>query len=104
MKNNIHPKFYPNSKVTCSCGNTFETGSTLSEIQIDICSACHPFFTGDMKFIDTQGRVERFMAAVEKAKAKAPSKSASDKEEKSDQPQKTLKEMMEEVSAQTKAD
>lgn len=60
MKAKIHPKYYPNAKVTCACGNTFTTGSTLPEIKVEICSACHPFFTGEMKYVDTQGRVERF--------------------------------------------
>jgi large subunit ribosomal protein L31 len=62
MKANIHPEYYPNAKVTCACGNTFTTGSTLPEINVEICSACHPFFTGEMKLIDTQGRIERFQA------------------------------------------
>jgi len=59
MKKDIHPKYGP-TKVTCSCGNTFETGSTMSEIKIELCSACHPFFTGKQKIIDTAGRVEKF--------------------------------------------
>jgi large subunit ribosomal protein L31 len=60
MKAKIHPQYYPNAKVTCACGNTFTTGSTMPEIKVDICSACHPFFTGEMKYVDTQGRVEKF--------------------------------------------
>lgn len=60
MKEGIHPKYYANSKVTCACGNTFETGSTKPEISIDICSNCHPFFTGKQKLVDTEGRVDRF--------------------------------------------
>jgi len=59
MKDGIHPKYYQ-CKVTCSCGNTFVTGSTLPELHIDICSACHPFYTGTMKYVDTAGRVEKF--------------------------------------------
>ena len=59
MKNGIHPKYGP-CKVTCACGNTFVTSSTRAEIHADICSACHPFFTGKQKFVDTLGRVERF--------------------------------------------
>jgi large subunit ribosomal protein L31 len=53
--------------VTCSCGNTFTTGSTQKTIQVDICSNCHPFFTGEMRFVDRQGRVDKFMAKVKKA-------------------------------------
>lgn len=60
MKKDIHPQWYPQAKVICSCGNTFTTGSTVPKIQVEICSACHPFFTGQMKYVDTAGRVERF--------------------------------------------
>ena len=59
MKEGIHPK-YIESKVVCACGNTFTTRSTKKEIHVEICSACHPFFTGKQKLIDTAGRVERF--------------------------------------------
>ncbi|HOA91332.1 MAG: 50S ribosomal protein L31 [Bacillota bacterium] len=59
MRENIHPKYF-NAKVTCACGNTFETGSTKPELRVDICSKCHPFYTGKQKIIDTGGRVERF--------------------------------------------
>lgn len=59
MKADIHP-VYATAKVTCACGNSFETRSTQHEIHLDICAACHPFFTGKQKLIDTAGRVERF--------------------------------------------
>lgn len=59
MKKNIHPNYGP-ATVTCSCGNTFVTGSTKPEIKVEICSACHPFFTGKQKIMDTAGRVEKF--------------------------------------------
>lgn len=59
MKAGIHPD-YEVAKVHCACGNEFETRSTRSEIKVDICSACHPFFTGQQKFIDTAGRVDKF--------------------------------------------
>ena len=60
MKQNIHPK-YGEMKVTCSCGNTFTTRSTLSkELHVEVCSACHPFYTGKQKIVDTAGRVEKF--------------------------------------------
>lgn len=62
MKVDIHPKWYPEAKVTCNCGNTFTVGSTKPEIQVEICSACHPFFTGAMRYVDTAGRVEQFQA------------------------------------------
>lgn len=66
MKKNIHPEFYNDAKVTCGCGNTFTIGSTVSEINVEVCSACHPFFTGNEKIIDTGGRVERFKRRMEK--------------------------------------
>ncbi|MDD7408561.1 MAG: 50S ribosomal protein L31 [Anaerovoracaceae bacterium] len=59
MKQGIHPN-YVTCKVTCTCGNTFETKSTVPEMKIDICSACHPFYTGQQKFINRGGRVEKF--------------------------------------------
>lgn len=60
MKATIHPKYYSDCKVTCACGNTFVTGATMPTIIVDVCSKCHPFFTGQMKFLDTAGRVEKF--------------------------------------------
>lgn len=67
MKKDIHPKYYEKAKVTCSCGNTFEVGSTEPEIHVEVCSACHPFYTGTAKFIDTAGRVDKFRNRVRKA-------------------------------------
>lgn len=67
MKKEIHPEYYPKAKVTCACGNVFSVGSTKPEIALDICYACHPFYTGKDKLIDTAGRVERFKARKEKA-------------------------------------
>ena len=60
MKDGIHPAFYSEARVTCVCGNTFTTGSVVEEIRVDICSACHPFYTGKQKVIDTEGRIDRF--------------------------------------------
>ena len=60
MKAEIHPTYYTDAQVTCVCGNTFPTGSTLKEIKTDICSECHPFYTGKQKLADTEGRVEKF--------------------------------------------
>ena len=59
MKDNIHPK-YVVTKVTCGCGNTFVTRSTQAELKVDICNACHPFYTGKLKYVDTAGRIEKF--------------------------------------------
>lgn len=59
MKEGIHPK-YEASKITCACGNVIETRSTVKDLNVEICSACHPFFTGKQKLVDTAGRIERF--------------------------------------------
>lgn len=59
MKQKTHPTYFQ-AKVTCACGNTFVTGSTVETISVDVCSKCHPFYTGQMKFVDTMGRVEKF--------------------------------------------
>ena len=67
MKKNIHPTYYSSAKVRCACGNVFTVGSTKPEVQIEICSACHPFYTGKEKLIDTAGRVEKFKARRAKA-------------------------------------
>ena len=66
MKKDIHPKYYPNAKVKCACGNTFEVGSTKEFIEIEICSKCHPFYTGKEKIVDAMGRVEKFKKRLEK--------------------------------------
>ena len=59
MKTDIHPTYYSNAQVVCACGNTFTTGATKELIRVEICNACHPFFTGEQRIVDTQGRVER---------------------------------------------
>ena len=66
MKKDIHPKYYPEAKVICACGNTWTTGATQEVIRTDVCSACHPFFTGEQRIVDTAGQVERFMRRLEK--------------------------------------
>jgi large subunit ribosomal protein L31 len=60
MKEKIHPKYFTDATVTCSCGNNFTTGSTRQTLKVELCNKCHPFFTGEQKIIDTAGRVERF--------------------------------------------
>lgn len=70
MKTGLHPAWYEEVKVTCACGNQFTTGSTLPEIRVEICSSCHPFFTGAQKFVDTLGQVDRFVKKVETSKLK----------------------------------
>lgn len=66
MKKDIHPKYYPKAKVRCACGNVFEIGSTKPEIEVEICSKCHPFYTGKEKIVDTMGRVQRFKKRLAK--------------------------------------
>jgi len=68
MKADIHPKYNTDTKVTCACGNAFSVGSTKDEIDVEICSACHPFFTGQEKIVDTAGRVEKFKTRQAAAK------------------------------------
>lgn len=70
MKKEIHPEYFPKVKVRCDCGNTFTVGSTKPEISVEICSRCHPFYTGKDKMIDTAGRVERFKKRLQKTAAK----------------------------------
>lgn len=67
MKDKIHPKYYDKAKVACACGNTFTTGATQPEIKVEICSKCHPFYTGSQQLIDTGHRVERFKERRAKA-------------------------------------
>lgn len=67
MKTGIHPTYYTNVKVTCSCGESFITGSTMEAIQTEICSNCHPFYTGKQKILDTTGNVDRFKKRREAA-------------------------------------
>lgn len=79
MKEKIHPTWYPEARVHCACGSTFTTGSTMKEIAVEICSACHPLFTGQQKLIDTAGRVDKFnqrAAAAEQKKKEAEARKA----------------------------
>jgi len=78
MKKDIHPK-YQETKVTCACGNSFTVGSAVDKIQVEICSACHPFFTGNEKVLDTAGRVEKFKGRAAKATKTASTKKKSAK-------------------------
>jgi len=65
MKPGIHPKYYPDAKVSCACGESWTVGSTLPEISVDLCSNCHPFYTGEQRIVDTEGQVERFYQRLE---------------------------------------
>ena len=68
MKQDIHPQYFPKAQIICSCGKIHEIGSTKEKMEVEICSNCHPFFTGQEKLIDTAGRVEKFKARQAKAK------------------------------------
>jgi len=106
MKKNIHPKWYEKAKVVCSCGNTFTVGSTVPEIRVEICHLCHPFFTGEVKYVDTAGRVDQFerkrknathkLSKKEKAKIRL-EKRQKEMEEEEKRP-KTFKEMLQKTS------
>ncbi len=91
MKKDIHPTWYPEAKVSCACGASFITGSTKPEIHVEICSQCHPFFTGEARFVDTEGRIEKFQAR-QKAGVNY-KKKKKDLEEKEERP-RTIKEML----------
>ena len=66
MKANIHPVYHDDCQVTCACGNKFTTGSTLTKIDVEVCSKCHPFFTGQLKFVDIKGRIDKFKETLAK--------------------------------------
>jgi large subunit ribosomal protein L31 len=110
MKKGIHPKYYPQAVVTCTCGNTFKVGSTKSSIQVEICSACHPFFTGEMKYVDTAGRVDKFIAKQKATAGKRVLKKKEKRKLKEEQRKraeemapKTLKEMVERAKKSQKS-
>ncbi|MBI5448773.1 50S ribosomal protein L31 [Candidatus Gottesmanbacteria bacterium] len=98
MKQGIHPQWYPGATVVCACGNSFTIGATKQELRVEICSKCHPFFTGEMKFVDTLGRVERFQqkqkAAVSTASALAAKKKKKAEREEQRRSPKSLKDML----------
>jgi large subunit ribosomal protein L31 len=101
MKSAIHPTYFVDAKIVCSCGNTFVSGSTKQEIRVEICSNCHPVYTGVKRFVDTLGRVDKFVmaqnnAAKAKAALAAKKKSNEPEEKKADAP-RTIKEMLEKM-------
>lgn len=95
MKVKIHPPYYE-TQVTCACGNRFTIGSTREAIRVELCSICHPFYTGQQKFIDTVGRIERFKEKQEKAKIHVAKKTSEAKKQQEYRP-RTLKEMLMEI-------
>ena len=89
-KKDIHPKYYPKAVITCSCGAKFVVGSTKEKMQIEICSQCHPLYTGKQKFIDTAGRLERYEKRVKKSKALKDSKIKTKKGKKEEKKKKKV--------------
>ena len=96
MKANIHPAYFSDAQVVCACGNVFTSGSTKQQIRVEICSKCHPFFTGQQKFVDTIGKIDKFQAKVQQAKVKQESIAAHKKEkkEREDRRPLSLREML----------
>jgi len=96
MKKNLHPKYFDEAVVSCACGHTFKVGSTKPQISVETCYKCHPLFTGEERYVDTQGQVEKFMAKQSFAKkylAKRQEQKAKSSSKKTFQ-QKTLKDLL----------
>lgn len=91
MKTDTHPTYYPEAKVVCACGNTWQTGSTQELIQTDVCSECHPFYTGEQRIVDTEGQVDRFYKKLEARQQFVEEKRA--KEEEKTSPELTIAEL-----------
>lgn len=92
MKKDLHPTWYPEAVVLCQCGNSWNTGATVPEIRTEICSACHPFFTGEQRIVDTEGRVDAFMSRLARRdKLLAEQETTNEEEIRTDLPLKELK-------------
>jgi len=98
VKKDIHPKVFDDAVVTCACGNSFVTMSTLPQIKVEICSNCHPFYTGTAKFIDTEGRIEKFAKKVKQAHNTPVKKPKGKMGNKTSQEHKSLKDLFKEAS------
>lgn len=92
MKKKIHPSYNPEARIMCACGNIIKTGSTVPEMKVEICSACHPFYTGKKKIVDSTGRVDRFKKLAEKAAKKKTTKK--EKKEKVKKPKAETKKVV----------
>ena len=97
MKANIHPQYFPKAKIMCACGNSFETGATQETIHVQLCYNCHPFYTGQQRFVDTASLIDKFEKKRKEAK---PVKAKTQHEEKDNSP-KTLKEMLMQIKRQS---
>lgn len=97
MKQAIHPQFFEQAQVICACGNKFTTGSTQEVIHVELCANCHPFYTGEQRFVDSASRIQKFQKKQEVAKLHVTKKKELEKK-KDDRAPKTLREMLLEVS------
>lgn len=99
MKQAVHPQYFESAQVICVCGNKFTTGSTQEVIHVEICSNCHPFYTGEQKFVDTASRIQKFQNRTEAAKKyQVVRKEKKEKEAKKSESPKTLREMLASLS------
>lgn len=99
MKQAIHPQFFENAQVVCVCGNKFMTGSTQEMIRVELCYSCHPFYTGEQKFVDSASRIQKFQNKTEAAKKyQVVNKNKKDLEKKKAESPKTLREMLAQIS------
>lgn len=91
MKAKIHPKYFDKAQVECSCGNKFEVGSTEKKLSVEVCSNCHPFYTGKQKLVDVAGRVDRFKRRLKQAEKTGKSKKSEGKKRKKSKKDKAVK-------------
>lgn len=105
MKAKIHPTWYEDAQVTCACGNKFTFGATFPELRVEVCNKCHPFYTGQMKYVDTAGRVDAFKTKLSKASEKVTSKTEKRRMKKEKQIQRELErpDTLEELRKQVKS-
>lgn len=96
MKQAVHPQYFENATVICACGNTFTTGSTQESIRVELCSNCHPFYTGEQKFVDSASRIQKFQQKQQVATLHVTKKKEKE-EAKTQNAPKTLREMLLEV-------
>lgn len=97
MKTDIHPQYFSQAQVVCACGNKFTVGSTVQTIHVELCNKCHPFYTGEQKFVDTVGKIEKFRQKQEKAKVQIAAKKVKVQKQKEEGRPRTLKEMLMEI-------
>ena len=98
MKANIHPQYYPQGRIICACGASYSIGSTKEEIHVQLCANCHPFYTGQQKFVDSASLIDKFEKKRKEAK---PLKIKTQQQEKDDNSPKTLKEMLMQIKKQS---